>query len=93
MYRVEDKYVCSKNELYLLQKRLEAMLPSDSNQVKEEGYTISSVYFDDLYDSDLCDTVDGVRERKKYRIQNNRKYIWTKKYIIRSNYGKIFWKD
>ena len=69
MYRVEDKYVCSKNELYILQKRLETILPSDSNQIKEEGYVISSVYFDDLCDSDLQDTIEGNRQRKKYRIR------------------------
>lgn len=69
MYRVEDKYTCSERELFLLQSRLKAILKEDDNQFNEQGYTISSVYFDDFYDSHLQDTVDGNRYRAKYRIR------------------------
>lgn len=69
MYRVEDKYICSNQELFSLQSRLECVLESDSNQRDSRGYVITSVYFDDLYDSHMQDTVDGNKERSKYRIR------------------------
>lgn len=69
MYRVEDKYNCSETELYILQKRMEAVLRPDENEGGSEGYSITSLYFDDLLDSCLQDTVDGVNRRNKYRIR------------------------
>lgn len=69
MYRVEDKYNCTEPELYMLQQRMEAVLRPDSNEGGPEGYSIISLYFDDLRDSCLQDTVDGVNRRSKYRIR------------------------
>lgn len=69
MYRVEDKYNCTETELYMLQARMEAVLRPDSNEGGTEGYSITSLYFDDLRDSCLRDTVDGVNRRNKYRIR------------------------
>jgi hypothetical protein len=69
MYRVEDKYNCSVDELYILQHRLDGVLKADSNESCPEGYSIISLYFDDLRDSCLYDTLDGVEVRDKYRIR------------------------
>lgn len=69
MYRVEDKYNCTTQELYMLQARMEAVLRPDSNEGGAEGYRIESLYFDDLGDSCLQDTQDGVNRRNKYRIR------------------------
>lgn len=69
MYRVENKYNCSENELQILQNRLEGVLQADSNESHPEGYSIISLYFDDLQDNCLNDTVDGVEVRDKYRIR------------------------
>lgn len=69
MYRVEDKFGCSRAELYHLQKRLGYVLESDSNENNIEGYKVSSLYFDDLQDSCLRDTIEGYRSRRKYRIR------------------------
>lgn len=69
MYRVEDKYICTETELYMLQARMEAVLHSDDNENGSDGYRIESLYFDDLCDSCLHDTVDGVNRRVKYRIR------------------------
>ena len=69
MYRVEDKFSCSEQDLFLLQARLQTVLKSDENQMGVEGYRITSVYFDDLFDTHLQDTVDGNRLREKYRIR------------------------
>lgn len=69
MYRAEDKYNCTEAELYMLQSRMEAALRSDVNEGGLDGYRISSLYFDDIRDSCLQDTVDGVNRRNKYRIR------------------------
>lgn len=69
MYRVEDKYNCSTTELIMLQSRMEAVLHPDENEGGPEGYSITSLYFDNLADSCLHDTEDGVNQRTKYRIR------------------------
>lgn len=69
MYRVENKYNCSEAEMYVLQQRVEAVLRPDSNESDPEGYSVVSLYFDDLTDSCLQETVDGVNLRDKYRIR------------------------
>ena len=69
MYRVENKYNCSESELLILRNRLEGILQPDSNENHPEGYSIISLYFDDLQDNCLNDTVDGVEVRDKYRIR------------------------
>lgn len=69
MYRVENKYNCSENELQILQYRLSGILSADSNESHPEGYSIVSLYFDDLQDTCLTDTVDGVELRDKFRIR------------------------
>lgn len=69
MYRVEDKYCCSEIELSALQSRIGAVLQPDSNESGPDGYSIISLYFDDLSDSCYQDTLDGHEVRDKYRIR------------------------
>ena len=69
MYRVEDKYACDEKMLTIIQGRLKTVLYPDKNQLDDVGYKITSVYFDDLYDTHLQDTDDGIRFREKYRIR------------------------
>ena len=69
MYRVEDRYNCTETQLVMLQARMDAVLRQDVNEGGPEGYRITSLYFDDLADSCLRDTVDGVNRRSKYRIR------------------------
>lgn len=69
MYRVEDKYNCTEAQLVMLQARMEAALKPDVNESGPEGCSIVSLYFDDMTDSCLQDTVDGVNRRRKYRIR------------------------
>lgn len=69
MYRVEDKYNCTATDLITLQSRIGAVLRPDENEGGNEGYSITSLYFDDFRDSCLRDTEDGVNRRNKYRIR------------------------
>lgn len=75
MYRVEDKFSCSEWDMLFLQKKLNAVLKLDANQVVNNGYCVTSVYFDDIRDSCLHESCEGHRMRKKYRIRiYNRSY-------------------
>ena len=69
MYRVEDKFSCSEMEMFLLKARLQSVLETDTNQKDKDGYQITSVYFDDYWDTCLKEAIDGVKERYKYRIR------------------------
>lgn len=69
MYRAEDKFCCGAQEMYCLQERLGSVLQTDSNDNSSEGYSVSSLYFDDWWDSCLFDTMAGNRIRNKYRIR------------------------
>lgn len=69
MYRVEDKFICSAQDLFFLDARLRTVLRTDENQSDDSGYTITSVYFDDYQDKHLTDTMQGNRIREKYRIR------------------------
>lgn len=68
MYRVEDKYALAPPEMALMQKRMEVLLPLDHG-TDGGGYRVSSVYFDDLWDTHYHDTANGNPCRKKYRIR------------------------
>lgn len=69
MTRVEDKYVISSAEAKLLTDRLEVFLEPDPMEKDENGYIVSSLYFDDVSDTHLKDTVEGNPIRKKFRIR------------------------
>ncbi len=69
MYRVEDKYCCTAQEMYLLQQRLDPVLQADSNENTKDGYQVISLYFDDLADSCLNAVGEGSYSRLKYRIR------------------------
>ncbi len=69
LYRAEDKYSCSEQDMMILEGRLRTIIPSDNNQADSNGYQITSVYFDDYIDSHLEDSVNGLQFRNKYRIR------------------------
>lgn len=69
MYRVEDKYLCMEGDMLVLQSKLSTVLRADDNQTGPDGYCVTSVYFDDIWDSSLHDAQEGHRIREKYRIR------------------------
>lgn len=68
MYRVEDKYFCNENEMFFLESRLRTVMRSDE-YAHGLPYRITSLYFDDYFNSSLADSEDGVNHRKKFRIR------------------------
>lgn len=70
IYRVEDKYVLPWARMLELEAKVRAVLPPDRfSGGGGGGYKISSLYFDDLWDSCLRDSLDGNPVRDKYRIR------------------------
>lgn len=67
--RHELKYYISQSVYYTLREHFRYFMQKDENTVNEEGYLISSLYFDDVYQSALEDKISGTRFRKKYRIR------------------------
>ena len=67
--RHELKFVISPEKYYILSRRMASLLPRDEYNVNDDGYFISSVYFDDAFDSAYYEKLSGGDERKKYRIR------------------------
>lgn len=67
--RHEYKYYINSFVYHELRERFRQVMRADHNMNDEDGYTISSIYFDDLYKSAVNEKLDGVRFRKKYRIR------------------------
>ena len=89
MYRVEDKYIISGNRLWILEQKIALLLPIDSSS-KETGYKISSIYFDDIADSMLTDTLEGNPFRDKYRIRiYNDSFSTIKLEVKRKKYNRV----
>lgn len=67
--RHEYKYYINNFVYHELRERFKSVLEVDRNMKDEDGYTISSIYFDDFYNSAINEKLDGVIFRKKYRIR------------------------
>ena len=64
MYRAENKYALSYIDFTVLKRKIAAILPWDHSGDTNGGYKISSLYFDDIYDTHLMDTINGNPVRK-----------------------------
>lgn len=67
--RHEMKYYINKSVYHTLRNRLKTVILTDSNMKREEGYLVSSLYFDDMYQSAFEYKQSGIRFRKKFRIR------------------------
>lgn len=68
-YRHELKYYLNQGEAFLLGKRLALTMRRDANANEYGEYHIRSLYFDDCSNTAMQDKLDGVEERKKFRIR------------------------
>ncbi len=67
--RHEYKYYINSFVYHKLRERFQYVLEVDRNMKEEEGYLISSLYFDDIYQSAMKDKINGTPFREKYRIR------------------------
>lgn len=69
-YRNELKFLLTPSQAEILKHRLSFAMEVDKNSVNDDDtYFIRSLYFDDFEKSAYYDKIDGVEERKKYRIR------------------------
>ena len=66
--RHEDKYICSYKQLKYFKSIFEKVLPYDNFQ-KGDFYHIRSLYFDTDTDRFLNESLNGEKNRKKYRLR------------------------
>lgn len=86
MLRVEDKYWLPQYDFIRAKEIISAVLSMDQGQ----QYEISSLYFDDIYDTDLYNTIAGVSQRRKMRIRiYNDSFSTIKLEVKNKNYSRI----
>lgn len=69
LLRHELKYYINYQIYHELRQRLKVVIQADPHMPDEEGYKISSLYFDDMYHSAMEQKLAGVRFRKKFRMR------------------------
>lgn len=67
--RREKKYLITIDEYYRIKNKLQKIIKIDEN-TKDNGYTVRSLYFDTIDDSDFENKEDGVELRRKIRLRN-----------------------
>lgn len=67
--RVELKFMINYEDYKHLSRQLMLIMDTDPNSTRDNGYYISSLYFDDMYDSATYDKADGVEFHRKFRIR------------------------
>ena len=67
-YRHEIKHYISEADAVSIRRNLSVVASVDSHAVNG-AYRIRSLYFDDLDNTALWEKLDGVNERRKFRIR------------------------
>lgn len=68
-YRHELKYPVSSAQIAVLKSRISSLIPLDKHAGENGIYTVSSLYFDDYYDSCYYENENGTDPREKFRIR------------------------
>lgn len=68
-YRHELKHRVSMADYYILRNRLKHIMKLDAHSGEDGKYIIRSLYFDNIKDKALCEKIDGLDVREKFRIR------------------------
>ena len=68
-YRHEVKHLITQADAVSIRHNLSAVAGSDPHVRSDGSYTIRSLYFDDMRNTALWEKLDGVNERRKFRIR------------------------
>ena len=68
-WRHEIKHYITQADAVAIRQNLSAVAAVDPHAGKDGCYRIRSLYFDDLRDTALWEKLDGVNERRKFRIR------------------------
>ena len=69
LYRNELKYLLADPDYHVLRSRLQRVMKQDRHVNGRGYYAVRSLYFDDIVSSAYHEKLDGLPERKKYRIR------------------------
>ena len=89
-YRHEIKHRITEADAVAIRQSLSAVAAIDPHAEKEGSYRIRSLYFDDPLDTALWEKLDGVNERRKFRIRyynDDLSYIMLECKMKRDNVG------
>ena len=89
-YRHEIKHYITEADAVAIRRNLSVVASIDSHAQKDGAYRIRSLYFDDLQNTALWEKLDGVNERRKFRIRYynaDLSYIMLECKIKRDNVG------
>ena len=67
--RFEFKYIISDDLAIELKKKISNFVKVDSNTFKKNFYIVSSLYYDDQFFTTYHDKIDGLLDRKKFRLR------------------------
>ena len=67
--RHEEKYLISGSDMINLMTKVKCVMSMDKHVNETGRYLVRSIYFDDVQDSFLMDTINGVEPRYKWRIR------------------------
>lgn len=68
-YRNELKFLCTEQDLYLIENKIRHVCRLDANAGAGGTYSVKSLYFDTHDDRCYYENLAGVDDRKKYRIR------------------------
>ena len=68
-YRHEVKHLITQADAISIRHNLSAVAKTDPHVQADGSYTIRSLYFDDIRNTALWEKLDGVNERRKFRIR------------------------
>lgn len=68
-YRHELKYVCSEQQMLLIENRIRNICKPDVHAGAGGRYTVRSVYFDDYNNTCFYENENGIDPREKFRIR------------------------
>ncbi len=89
--RHELKFLIRYSDYYNLKASLCALLEPDENS-GDDGYTIRSLYFDDIHDDSYVGKESGIGRRRKHRIRIYNGSDSVIKYEIKDKYGDFISK-
>lgn len=67
--RYEYKYLCTNNQMAILEHRVASLMEKDRHTGQKGYYTISSLYWDDYHNHHYFENEDGTDPREKFRIR------------------------
>jgi len=91
-FRHEIKYTLNQYEYLKFRDYCASFMDCDKNAGADGGYVVKSYYFDTLYYNDYTQKLNGVHDRKKYRVRTygDTEHYKLEKKVKRGNLNKKF---